>query len=69
MKENERKAVGHAVEGAAAALGGDYLGAVRHLVQGALELDDAPSLRKVIDEEAVKRANAIADAIEGERFK
>lgn len=69
MKDNEKQAVGHAISGATSVLGGDYLGAVGHLVRGALELADVPALRKVIDDEAVKRANAGADAIAGERFK
>lgn len=68
MKDNEKNAAGHAIKGAASVFEGDYLGAVAHLVRGALELADAPALRQIINDEAVKRANAIADAIEGERF-
>lgn len=69
MNDSEKKATASAVAGAASVLEGDYLGAVGHLVRGALELADVSTVRQVINAEAVKRANAVADAIEGERFK
>lgn len=68
MKENEKRAVGHAFDGAAALLDKDYVRAAASFVRGAMEVVSPDAVRAIVNEETIKRANAIADAIEGERF-
>lgn len=68
MKESEKEAASHAMEGALSVIEGDYFGAAAKFVRAALAVADETEVRRIVNEEAVKRANAIADAIEGERF-
>lgn len=69
MTENEKKAAAAAAQGIASALDGNYIEGASHFLRGALELAEPAEVRKILDAEAFKRANAIADAIAGERFK
>jgi hypothetical protein len=68
VRDNEKNAAVSAVQGTAAIIDGDYLGAAAHFIRGALELASESTVRQLVNEETIKRANAIADAIEGERF-
>lgn len=69
MKDNEHRALMSAATGTAAIVNKDYIGAAASFLRGALELADEPTVRKLLNDEAVRRANAIGDAIGGERFK
>lgn len=69
MTENEKKAALSAAQGIASALDGNYIEGAAHFLRGALELAEPAEVRKILDAEAFKRANAIADAIAGERFR
>ena len=68
MNENQKKAAREAAEAGIAAASGDYADAVMHFVEGALSLWTPDAVRKVVDDATVRRANALADAIENERF-
>ena len=68
MTENQKKAAVSAAEAGIAAANGDYADAVRHFVEGALELFTAEAVKKVVDDATIRRANALADAIEDARF-
>lgn len=47
---------------------GRYVDAARHAIDAALELVPAHEAAKLLDEAAIRRANAIADAAEFKKF-
>lgn len=68
MNEAQKKAAQHAFDAAIAAAQGQHFDALRELVEGALELYPGEVVKKVVDDATVRRANALADAIEDARF-
>lgn len=58
----------HALDAIEAFARGDHLGGVRSLIEGALDVYPAEAVKRVVDDATVRRANALADAIEDERF-
>lgn len=60
--------VGAVVREAASRIGPDKVGLARALVDSALDVVPVEVLRQMLDDAAVRRANAIADTAEGAKF-
>jgi hypothetical protein len=66
--EEALRAAASAAQSVMAAHDGRYVDAARHAIDAALELVPADEAAKLLDEAAIRRANAIADAVEAAKF-
>lgn len=62
------KAAAHAAQAVMAAQDGRPIDAARHAIDAALELVPDDEARRLLDDAALRRANAIADAAEAAKF-
>lgn len=66
--EKYASAAKHAVDAVVSFVRGNHADGVRSLIEGALDVYPAEAVKHVVDDAAVRRANAVADAIENARF-
>ncbi len=59
--DSAARAVGHALDAIVAFAQGRTIDGVRSLAEGTLEMMPADAVHQVIDDAAVRRANAVAD--------
>ena len=68
VDRDPKRAAQTALDAAFDIVGGDYIGAARKLINGALDLVPSTVVREVITQEQARRQNALAEELENDTF-